>query len=230
MNNTATVLPVIEIQAREEKGTRANNRLRKEGLIPSIVYHRGEESLKGVVTSKDFMRVASQSKSSQVFSIKSSDSRFNGKTCLVKEIQRDFLKGRVLHVDFQSLKDDEEISVRVPIRIVGEAYGVKNDGGILTVSVHDLGVSCLPRLIPSEILVDVADLHLGKGIHASDIVLPPGVNLEDDAHETIVSVVAVRVVEETPATPTAEEAAAGAAAAAPAAGAAAAAPEKKDKK
>lgn len=245
MTSDTTSLPTIEIEARTAKGTRANNRLRSQGQIPSIVYHRGEKSLDGSINYNQFLKVAGHATSSQVFSLKSSDKHLDGRSCLVKEVQRDYVKNRVLHVDLQSLKDDEVISVRIPIHIKGEAFGVKNEGGILTVAVHDLGVRCLPRQIPKEVLIDVTDLHINKSIHASDITLPSGVQLDDDPHETIVSVVTIRIVEETPATPTAEDAAAAAAAgaegaaapgaapaggAAPAAGAAGDKKEKKDKK
>lgn len=233
-----TQLPIIEVLPRESTGTSSNNRLRNEGLIPSVIYHKGEASINASVVYRDFYKVASQSTSSQVFQLKSQDSRFNGKTCLVKEIQKDFLKGKLLHIDFQSLKDDEEISVRIPVHVKGEAHGVKNEGGILAVAMHDLGVSCLPRQIPKEIIVDVTELKLGASIHASEIALPAGVKLKDDGHETIVSVVAVRIVEETPAADAAATATEGAApgAAAPAAApaadaqAAAGAADKKDKK
>lgn len=227
---TNSTLPVIEIEPRERTGSSNNRRIRTEGLIPSIVYHKGETSVNASVLYKEFYRTASQSTSSQVFLLKSSDARFNGKSCIVKEVQRDFLKGKVLHVDFQTLKDDEQITVRVPIHVKGEAYGVKNDGGILSVAVHDLGVTCLPRQIPKEFILDVTELKMGGSIHASDIVLPEGVELDDDAHETIVSVVAVRVVEEAPAAAAAAATPEGAAAATPAAAAPAADADKKDKK
>ncbi len=227
---TNSSLPVIEISSRDVKGSSQNRRLRNEGLIPSIVYHKGEESLNATVVYKDFYRVASQSTSSQVFLLKSGDNRLNGKSCLVKEVQKDFLKNKVLHVDFQTLKDDEEITVRVPIHVKGEATGVKNEGGILTQVIHDLGVTCLPRHIPKDIVVDVTELKLGASIHASDIVLPAGVALDDDPHETIVSVVAIRVVEETTATTATAAAKPEAAAAAGAASAPAADADKKDKK
>jgi large subunit ribosomal protein L25 len=229
---TENSLPIIEIEARSSRGSSASNRYRNQGFIPSIVYHRGEQSLNGLLSYNQFTKIASTATSSQVFALKSKDSHLNGRTCLVKDVQKDFINGKVLHVDLQSLKDDEVISVRIPIHTKGEAYGVKNEGGILSVAVHDLGVRCLPRQIPREIIVDVSELKLNKSIHASDISLPAGVELDDDPHETIVSVVTVRVVEETPATPTAEEAAAAAttAAAPGATPAAAPAADKKEKK
>lgn len=229
MNDSS--LPTIEIEARTERGTRANNRFRAQGLIPAVMYHRGEQSIDGVVVYRDFAKIASQSTSSQVFILKSKDARFDGRSALVKEVQRDFLNDKVLHVDLMSLKDDEEISVRVPVVIKGEAFGVKTEGGILTVSCHDVGVSCLPRLIPRQIVIDVTDLKLGKSIHASDLALPEGVSLDDDAEETIVSVVAIRVVEEAAPTSVADEAVAAAAAAtAGGAGASGAAPAAEKKK
>lgn len=226
-------MPTIEIEPREGKGSSNSRRLRSQGLIPSIVYHRGEESVDGSLSYKEFVRVASQSTSSQVFMLKSSDKRLDGRTCLVKDIQKDFLKNKVLHVDLQSLKDDEEITVRIPVHVKGDATGVKNEGGILSVAIHDLGVACLPRQIPKQITIDVTELALGKSIHAADVELPAGVKLIDDPEETIVSVIAVRVVEEAPVAEAAEPAAEGGEAAPAAADAKAAAPAagaEKDKK
>lgn len=209
----------IEVTERQEIGKGACNRCRKEGFIPGVAYHRAEKPVAIQVPYKEFTTLAKKARLSQVFTLKSSSPELNGKPAIVKEVQQDYIKGRVLHVDFQTLKDDEEITIDVPLKLVGEAPGVKVENGILTLVTHEVSVTCLPKHIPSIIEVDISSLGLGESIHASDLVLGAEVTLSDDPHETIVSVVAPRAAEEEVKAPGAE----GAAAAAPAAGEAAAA-------
>jgi len=205
----------IEVSERATIGKASANRCRKEGFIPAVAYHKAEKPLAVQVPLKEFTALASKARRSQVFTFKSSVSSLNGKAAIVKEVQQDYLKGRVIHVDFQTLKDDEEITVEVPVKLVGESPGVKNQGGILAVVTHEVSVTCLPKYIPSAVTVDISSLALGQSIHAEQLVLGEGVTLADDASETIVSVVASRAEEE--AKPAAAEGAA--AAAAPAAAA-----------
>ncbi|MBX7144747.1 MAG: 50S ribosomal protein L25 [Oligoflexia bacterium] len=214
----------IPVEPRQGSGSREARRLRNTGFIPSNVYARGEKAFPCAVPSKEFCRAAEAARVSTVFTLKSSDKGLDGRWAIVKEIQKDHVAKKVLHVDFQAIHENEEITVRVPLNVTGEAPGVKLDGGILTVSAYEISLTCLPKLIPTSLDISVSELRLGQSIHADSIKLPAGVRLGGNPQETIVSVVAVRqVVEETPAA-TAEGAAVPAegAAAAPAEGAAAA--------
>lgn len=214
----------LDVEKRQDLGANASKRLRAQGFVPSVVYARGEKAIACAISYKEFVKAAQSARISQVFVFRSKDGEINGRSAIVKEIQKENIGGKVMHVDFQALHENEEIVVRIPLSIKGEAQGVKLDGGILTVSAHEMSVSCLPKAIPQSIDVDVSDLRLGQSIHAEDVKLPQGVRLSGNPLETIVSVVAVRqVVEETPATAAvgAEGATAEGAAAAPAEGAAA---------
>ena len=199
----------IGIKRRTTGGKGSAQRVRREGNIPAIVYHRGEESIPTVVSKNDFQNLAERSSHTQIYQFKTDIKELDGRSALVKEIQRDYIKGTVLHVDFQALRDDEEIRIEVTLKIVGEPYGVKNEGGILTVATHEVEVSCLPKDIPLAIPVDVSELRLGDSLHISDIVLPSGVRLETDGDEPVASVTAPQaVVEPQAATPVEGEAAA----------------------
>ena len=206
----------IEVADRAELGKGACNRCRKAGFIPGVAYHRADEPVAVQVPYKEFTMMAKKARMSQVFTFKSANPALNGKAAIVKEIQQDYIKNKVLHVDFQTLKDDEEITVEIPVVLVGEAPGVKVQNGILTLVTHEVTVTCLPKNIPNQIQVDISALGLGQSIHASDLKLGDGVVLSDDPHETIVSVVAARTAEEET---KAGGAAEGAAAATPAEGA-----------
>jgi large subunit ribosomal protein L25 len=189
----------IEVVERKELGKGGCNRCRRSGFIPGVAYHKADEPVAVQVPYKEFTMLARKARLSQVFTFKSANPALNGKAAIVKEVQQDYVKNKVLHVDFQTLKDDEEITVDVPVKLMGEAPGVKVQGGVLTLVTHEVAVTCLPKNIPSQIEVDITALGLGQSIHASDLKFAEGVTLADDAHETIVSVVASRAAEEAPA-------------------------------
>jgi len=226
----------IDIKKRGETGSRAASRLRRSGLIPSIVFHRGDASIPTVLNEKEFIRTAKLCGPSQVFIFKSDESGLNGKSAIVREIKKDYVKNRILHVDFQALKDDEAITINVTVEFIGEAQGVKIEGGVLSVALHEIEISCVPKLIPSKITVDVSALSIGDKITLGDLKLGEGISLSGAVEEVIVSVIhAMKEEEVKPAADaaavTAEGAAApGAAAGADAAPAAAAAKGKEDKK
>jgi len=217
----------LDVSLRAGSGSSVARRLREEGLLPSVVYGHFLKPMQVQLSYRDFMKKAETARMSQVFTLKSEATEINGTPAIVKEIQRDHISGRLLHVDFQALREDEEITVQVPVEVTGEAYGVKTEGGILSVATREISVACLPKSIPESVQLDITELKLGESVHARDLQLPGGVKLAIDPDETIVSVVSVRVVEETPA-PGAAAAAAGAAAGAE--GAAAAPAEGAEKK
>ena len=182
----------LNVHKRSAKGGAASRRYRSQGYIPSVFYGRGQETLPGLLLYKEFQHLAQQAKISQVFFLKSEEEALNGRSGIVKEVQQDYVSGRVLHVDLQVLHEHEEIHVKISLKIQGEAPGVKLEGGILSVVSHELPVACLPKNIPQLINVDISELALGQSIHARDLKLPEGVRLYGNPEETIVSVVAVR--------------------------------------
>lgn len=204
----------IEVERRTETGSAGSNRIRRAGRIPAIVYSRGEQSLPLSFGYNDFMKLAKRARSSQIFALKSGDKDLDGRSVVVKEIQQNYVSGQVLHVDFQSLHASEEITVGIQIKFNGEAVGVKIEGGILTVSLRELMVTCVPSLIPEFVEVDISELGIGDGISAGEIELPEGVSLDGSPGESVVSVVAARKEEESEEAEAAAEGEEGAAAAA----------------
>ena len=178
----------VEVQPRVGFGRSVNNAFRKTGWTPCVVYNKSEGSIPAAVVTKDFVKLAKKAKPSQVFHLTSKDSKLNGKSALVREIQKEPLSGSVLHIDFQWLKDDEQVTLNIPLKLVGEAYGVKTDGGILNIQAHEIKVACFPKNIPSEILVTITHLKIGENLHARDIQLPEGVQLRSHKDDPILSV------------------------------------------
>jgi large subunit ribosomal protein L25 len=126
---------------------------------------------------------------------------------ILKELQRDPVKGRPLHVDFQEVSMEKKVRVEVPLVITGEATGVKNKGGILEHGLRQLSVECLPLSIPERIVVDVSTLDIGNSIHVSELHVEEGVRILDDGERVVASVVAPAVEEAPAAVPEAEAAA-----------------------
>ncbi len=214
---------ILQVQERSALGSRPCRAIRSKGNIPGVVYHKGEDAIPMMVGEREFLKLAHQARPSQVFMLKSESSRLDGRPVIVRDVARDYVAGSVLHVDLQAMKEDEFLSIDIPLRVTGEPTGVKLEGGILSVMTHEITVTCLPKDIPSEVVVDVTAVALGQSIHARDLVLPAGVSLVDDPDETLVSVVAPRGAVEAP---KAEEAAAEPAKGAAKAPAAKAAPAK----
>lgn len=221
---------VVEVTPRQESGSGAARRYRSAGFLPGVVYHAGEESSHVLVSTREFVRLGTMARKTQIFTLKSNVDSLNGRSAIVKDIQFDYVKKVPLHVDFLALKDDEEVEIAVPLKFVGEAPGVKLDGGILTILTHEVTVYCLPRAIPSVLAVDISGLKISQSIHASDLTLPEGVALRDAKDETIVSVVAQSAAEATTGAAAAGATAEGAPAAAAAADAKAAPAKGGDKK
>jgi large subunit ribosomal protein L25 len=121
-------------------------------------------------------------------------------TVLVKELQRDPVRGRPIHTDFYLVDLDKKVEVSVPIHLTGKAPGVEL-GGILDHPLREIELECLPRAIPESIDVDVSGLDVGDSIHVRDLELPEGVSVSTDVNLAVASVVAPVVVEE----PVAEE-------------------------
>ncbi|MBL9217568.1 MAG: 50S ribosomal protein L25 [Opitutaceae bacterium] len=209
----------LTVTTREGTGRSASRRLRKAEKIPAILYgkHTKPESL--AISAPEFVKLRKEiAGQAALIELK----REAGPTALsfLQEIQRDAITDKYLHLDLHEVKTDEKFEIRVPVRIVGEAAGVKVGGGILETSSFQLRIRCLPKDLPNLIEVDVSAVELGQTVHVSDMKPLPGVEFLDQGNQPVVSCVEPPA-EEVAATPEAAAAPADGAAA-PAAGAAAA--------
>jgi large subunit ribosomal protein L25 len=197
---------LLQAKSRAKKGTRQVKKLRKEGIIPAVVYGPEEDSVPLELDEKSFLKVLREGVSeSVIITLKIDNDSSKEKKVLIREIQHDPVWDRILHVDFQHISMAKEITVTVPIHLVGIAVGV-TDGGILQPSIRELEVECLPGDIPERVEVDVTALKIGDAIHVKDIRLEKVVILTD-AEGSVVSVVPPSVYKE-PEVKVAEEAAA----------------------
>ncbi len=215
----------LTVTNREGTGRSASRRLRKAEKIPAILYgkHTKPETL--AVNAPEFVKLLKEiAGRAALIELK----RDAGATALsfLQEVQRDPITDRYLHVDLQEVKENEKMVISVSVRVVGEAYGVKTEGGVLDTATKRLRIRTLPKDLPDFIEVNVTELKMGEAIHVSDIKTAAGVELLDNPGQAVVLCVAPPEEEVVAAPVAAEGAAAPAAgaegaAAAPAAGAAA---------
>ena len=116
---------------------------------------------------------------------------------LIRELQRHPVKRNVIHVDFQELVAGEKVTVSVPLRFTGTADGVRNSGGILEETMHQVHIRVDPSMIPDHVDVDVTPLTIGHSIHIRDLKLPEGVTVLDDAGATVCVCTAPKAAAET---------------------------------
>lgn len=183
---------ILELKDRSQFGSANANRYRKQSLVPVSVSFRGEESISSLVAYDEFLHLAERAKSSQVFTFKSENKRLDGGKAIVKHIQKEYLKDRVLHVDFQALKDGEDVVVRVPLKIIGVAPGVKIQGGIMTPGAREVKLKVSSESIPEILDVDISSLHIGESVLAGELKLPEGAKLLSSPRESLAGVIESR--------------------------------------
>jgi large subunit ribosomal protein L25 len=128
------------------------------------------------------------------------DPKVEGRTVLVKELQREPVRRQIIHADFFEIDITQKLHVSVPLHLEGTAPGVAM-GGVLEHSLREVELLCLPNAIPDEILVDVSALEMNESIHLGDVPLPGGVEMVSDATLSVVMVAVPKAEEE----PTVEE-------------------------
>jgi len=109
---------------------------------------------------------------------------------LVQEIQHHALSGKMLHIDFHEVAENEHVTIMVPVETTGEATGVKNSGGVLEHVLFKVKARALPKDLPEVITVDVSHLEIGQAIHIGDIKPPAGVEILGDKHISVIAVAA----------------------------------------
>jgi large subunit ribosomal protein L25 len=182
---------VVTAKGRADRGKNAARRLRREGLVPGIVYGGKADNLAVAVDPKALQRVL-RSEAGRNTILKLDIAGQGATNAILKSWQVDPVKESFLHADFYRIAMDVAIRVTVPIHIVGEARGVKVDGGILELVVREIAVECLPGDIPERIDVDVADLGINQSLRVSDILVPAKVKVLEASDQVVVHVVSVK--------------------------------------
>ncbi len=187
--------PTLSAQERPERGTRATKRLRREGLVPGVVYGGGsDDTLTFKVDSRVLRQVLVDG--SALIDLEVGGSK---RPVIVKDQQLHPVRDEVMHIDLLEVRLDEKIQTTVGVHVEGaeEAPGIK-EGGVLEQVTHQLNIEALPTAIPDVIVVDVSGMEIAATMHLSELSPPEGVEFLDDAEETIIATVVVPTEVEEP--------------------------------
>jgi len=172
----------LNVNIRDGKGTSSARRLRLKDQIPAVLYHSGLDAISLSVDKKELYKAL---KTGQViFEVTVKD---ENQFVLVKDVQYHPVYDNIMHIDFQKVKEDEKISLEVPLKVTGEAEGVQA-GGILVQIVNAITVKCKPTTIPDALIIDVTDLELNSSLFVKDIQLAADVEIITAEDLAVVSV------------------------------------------
>jgi large subunit ribosomal protein L25 len=213
---------ILKVATRAQTGRSASRRLRKVNRIPAILYGKHSDPEKLSVEVPEFTKLLKSVAGRALLIQLDREDKPEKALSFLQEIQRDPITDRYLHVDLHEVKPEEKFEIRVPVHLVGESFGVKNQNGVLEIATQLLRVRCLPKDLPESVEIDVTALNVGQTIKVGELKPIDGVIFLDDKGQPVVACVepVAEVVQEVAVAAAPVEGAA----AAPAAGDAAAAP------
>ena len=171
-------------------GSANSRRLRADDSIPAVVYGRGMDPISISVVRRD-LRIALSGPAGMntILDLKVDDTVY---PAIIKDVQRHPVRRNVAHVDFIQIDLKAELTVSVPVRLVGEAKDVLAENGLVDLSMNEIEVVTTPRNIPDEIVVDVTDMTMDTTITVGEIELPAGVTATADAELPVITVLTMR--------------------------------------
>jgi large subunit ribosomal protein L25 len=173
--------------------------LRQQGWVPGVMYGHGFETIPLQFEDRSLSKLLSHVSGSQLVSIQVADQK-DPEMALVRDVQRDVIKGTILHVDFYRVEMTERLTAEIPLTLVGESRVISQHEGILIQGISAIEVECLPGDLVDEIAVDLSDLEeIGQGVYVRDLAIPSGIDVLTDTDEMIVRIVALaeeEVIEE----------------------------------
>lgn len=162
----------LNVQVRDLKGSGNARRLRKQGVIPAVIYSKGIEPVMVSVNANEWGIL-----SRNELNLITLKDGANQKLVLLKEVQHDFIRNCAAHIDFMEVKHDQKITTHVPLHAGHTAPAGITAGGILEQNLHEIEIECTPDTLPEHIEVDVSAMNVGDVIKAAGIALPDGVRL-----------------------------------------------------
>ncbi len=209
MATATTEQNTLEAQPRTPGTKNDARRVRRQGKVPAVVYGAGKQALPVSVDPRQVSRILhSQTGHNTVFDLTVDGDRAKA---MIVDWQYEPIKGALLHIDLKRIAMDQKLKVNVPIELVGEAAGVKQQGGIMEQILREVEVECLPGDIPNAIELNVSELTFGMVLRVSDLPKNDKVKFLTDPEQPVAHVISIKEEE----VPTAD-AVAGEAAAAPA--------------
>jgi large subunit ribosomal protein L25 len=189
----------LEVQERETRGSAAARRLRRDGLIPGVLYGRGNSPHPFCVPERDLRKALTGPAGLHAILDVVLDGQKTSHASILKDYQADVITGRLAHIDLQEVRLDQPIHAEVVIELVGEAQG-SIEGGVLSQVTREINIEALPLEVPERIEVDVTSMEMGDTLRLADVAVPDGVTFLDDPEETVIATVTVptQIVEPEP--------------------------------
>ena len=170
--------------------------LRRQDITPAHLFGHGLESLSLQCNTAKLQRIIAQAGMTRLINLKI-DADKQPRSVFIREIQRDIIKGYLLHVDFYQIRKTEKIKSDIPIVLVGKAPAMSVRGRILTHTLTSLSIECLPDKLPPQVEVDLSPLEeVEQAIHVRDITLSPDITVFTDPDQVVAKVSEARVKEE----------------------------------
>ena len=174
----------IKGEKRKVFGKNASRTIRREGKVPAIFYGANISSIPLVVTKKDIIKILrSETGENTIFKVS-----FNSENrdVMIKELQIDPVTDELIHVDLYQIAMDKTIRVSVSVIPVGEAVGVKSEGGFVDFITREVEIECLPQDIPENIEIDISTLHVHQSVKMEDVSPPEGVEIITDPDTVLI--------------------------------------------
>ncbi len=184
----------LQVRPRDGRGSKDANALRAAGDIPGVIYSATTETQAIVVNARDLRQAVSGHGLHTILDV-TLDGDGKPRPVLIKDLQLDPVRGRVVHIDLHEIRLDQKIQTAIPIHLEGHAEGV-NMGGALNQPAHELHVEALPADLVDFITVDVSALEIGQSIRLADIEAPSGITFTDDLESTVLATIAAPVSED----------------------------------
>jgi large subunit ribosomal protein L25 len=177
---------VLKATTRDTRGKGAARKLRAEGRVPGVFYGHGVDSVAISLSSRDLLHFFHANRGGAT--VVDLDVEGTVHMVIPREIQKDYLRGRFLHIDFLEVRRDEKVKMSIEIHEIGEAPGVKT-GGVIEHHLREVEIECLPGDVPEQLEADISALELGDMLRVGDLAVPSGVEFLTDPATPVISVV-----------------------------------------
>ena len=176
----------LEVQEREDRGSRASRRLRRQGIIPGVLYGRGKKPHAISVPERELRRALTGAGGLHAILDVVLEGQQKAHHAVVKDYQADPIRGSVIHVDLQEVRLDQPIQAQVVVVLVGEPQGTK-EGGVLSQVTREITIEALPMEIPEHLELDVSGMHINDTMRVADLPPVAGVTYLDDPEGTVLA-------------------------------------------
>src|SRR4029453_15581787 len=176
----------LQVKEREGRGSRDARRLRKDGLIPGVLYGKGKGSYAICVPERELRRVLTGDAGLHAILDVVLEGQTTTHASILKDYQQDPIRGHISHIDLQEVRLDQPIQASVTVQLIGEPVGAK-EGGVLSQVQREIRVEALPSEVPEHGDLDVSGMAIGDSLRLADLAPLEGVTYLDDPEETVLA-------------------------------------------